>query len=71
MRGNRHGPDFVYEVCGVPEVAGVDGGEWVEVVFQVMCNVIGGAVAIGYYGSAGRNLEGDRPSTWVLVDFGE
>ena len=46
MRGNRHGPYFVKEVSGVPEVAGVDGGEWVEVVFQVMCDVVGGAVAV-------------------------
>ena len=33
MRGNRHGPDFIEEVSGVPKVTGVDGGEWVEVVF--------------------------------------
>ena len=46
MRGNRHGPYFVKEVSGVPEVAGVDGGEWVEVVFQVMCDVVSGAVAV-------------------------
>ena len=71
MGRNLYGADFSEKVCGVPEVTGVDGGERVEVVFDVVCNVISGAVAVGNYWSAGRNLKGNRPSIWVLVYLGE
>ena len=71
MGRNLYGVDFSEKVCGVPEVTGVGSGERVEVVFDVVCNVISGAVAVGNYWSAGRNLKGNRPSIWVLVDFGE
>ena len=46
MGRDLYGADFSEKVCGVPEVTGVDGGKRVEVVFDVVCNVITGAVAI-------------------------
>ena len=71
MRGNPYGVDFVEEMGGVSEVAGVGGGEWVEVMFNVVCDVISGAVTVGDYWSAWRDLIGDRPGSWVLMYFGE
>lgn len=39
--------------------------------FNVLCYVVGGAVAVGYYGATGRNLKGNGPGAGFFVDLGQ
>ena len=39
--------------------------------FNVFCCIVGGAVAVGYYRTTGRNFKGNGPGFRVFVYFGQ
>ena len=58
-------------MVGIFEVAGVPGGERVEMVLDVFSYCVRFAPAVGDNGSTRRNHTGNSPSRGILVYFGE